>query len=224
MNDLTLVIPAKKEKESLPNVLEELKSYNLKILIVLEKEDLETIQAIKDYDCKIIYQNGKGYGDALITGINLVDTDLFCIFNADGSFNPNELDQMTQIIKTDNADLVFGTRYETNCGSEDDTIITLIGNFIFTKIGKLIFNLKITDILFTYIIGKTSSFKNLNLNNFDFRICVEIPIKAKLRKMNYICIPSFERERIGGKKKVNAIKDGLLILSEIVKYFFKGKR
>ena len=39
-----------------------------------------------------------------------------------------------------------------------------------------------------------------------------------------ICIPSYERERIGGKKKVNAIKDGLLILIEIVKYFFKKNK
>ena len=31
MNNLTLVIPAKNEKESLPNVLNELKRFNLKI-------------------------------------------------------------------------------------------------------------------------------------------------------------------------------------------------
>ena len=47
--------------------------------------------------------------------------------------------------------------------------------------------------------------------------------KAKNLNMEYSCMPSYERERIGGKKKVNAIKDGLLILSEIVKYFYKGK-
>ena len=87
--------------------------------------------------------------------------------------------------------------------------------------GNILFNLKITDILYTYILGKTSSFKKLNLTNKDFRICVEIPIKAKSKKMTYTCLPSYERERIGGKKKVNPLKDGLLILSEIVKYFFK---
>ena len=43
--------------------------------------------------------------------------------------------------------------------------------------------------------------KELNLSNGDFRICVEIPIKAKIKKMTYVCLPSFERERIGGKKK-----------------------
>ena len=56
MNDLTLVIPAKKESESLPTVLEELKKYNLKIIVVLEPTDIETINSITNYNCKIIYQ------------------------------------------------------------------------------------------------------------------------------------------------------------------------
>ena len=94
MNNLTLLIPAKNEKESLPIVLDELKDYNLKTLIVLEEEDKETIESIKNYNCKILFQNGKGYGDALIDGINSVETELFCIFNADGSFDPKELTKM----------------------------------------------------------------------------------------------------------------------------------
>ena len=99
-------------------------------------------------------------------------------------------------------DFVFGSRYQKpGGGSEDDDIVTSTGNFLFTFAGNILFNLKITDILYTYILGKTSSFRNLNLKNSDFRICVEIPIKAKFRKMNYICLPSYER-RIGGKKKL----------------------
>ena len=91
MEHLTLVIPAKNEKESLPNVLSELKKYNLKIIVVLEKEDLDTINSIKEYDCKILHQVNKGYGDALVEGLRNVKTNFFCIFNADGSFNPIEL-------------------------------------------------------------------------------------------------------------------------------------
>ena len=85
------------------------------------------------------------------------------------------------------------------------------------------YNLNITDILYTYILAKTSSVKKINLKSGDFRICVELPIKAKFSNLQYSCIPSYERPRIGGKKKVNPIKDGLLILSEIVKYFFNRK-
>ena len=220
MNNLTLIIPAKNEKESLPKVLDELKKYDLKILIVLEKEDEETIQSTKNHNCRIVFQHGKGYGDALITGINSVDTELFCIFNADGSFNPNELTKMHEQINTTKADLVFGTRYEKDCGSDDDTIITLIGNYIFTKIGKLFFNLNITDILYTYVLGKTSKAKDLNLKSKDFKFCVELPIKAKRKGYKLANSKAYERSRIGGKKKVNAFKDGFLILLAMVRLFF----
>ena len=220
MNNLTLIIPAKNEKESLPQVLDELKNYNLKILIILEKEDEETIQSTKNHNCRIVYQHGKGYGDALIAGINSVDTELFCIFNADGSFNPNELTKMHEQINRTKADLVFGTRYEKDCGSDDDTIITLIGNYIFTKIGKLFFNLNITDILYTYVLGKTSKAKDLNLKSKDFKFCVELPIKAKRKGYKLANSKAYERSRIGGKKKVNAFKDGFLILLAMVRLFF----
>ena len=220
MNNLTLLIPAKNEKESLPKVLDELKSYNIKILIVLEREDKETIESTKNYNCEILYQNGKGYGDALINGINSVKTELFCVFNADGSFNPKELIKMFEQLNDNKADFVFATRYEKNCGSDDDTIITLIGNFIFTKIGKLFFGLNLTDILYTYVMGKTSKARDLSLTSKDFRFCAELPIKAKRKGYKLVNSKAFERLRIGGKKKVNPFKDGLIILIYLIKLFF----
>ena len=222
MKNLTLVIPAKREKESLPDVLEELKKYEFKILVVLEENDIETIEAIKRFDCEILYQKNKGYGDALIHGINNVQTELFCIFNADGSFNPKELSVMQDKIYKDNFDFVFASRYEKNCSSEDDTWVTFVGNFIFSKIGNIFFNLKITDILFTYVMGKTQNFNNLDLKSHDFTLCVEFPIKSNRKKHNIDTLPSYERKRIGGKKKVNEFKDGFLILLKMIKMYFKN--
>ena len=224
MNDLTLIIPAKREAESLPIFLKEIENYECKKLIVLQKEDIETKKSIENIkNIEIHEQNNNGYGNALIEGINSVKTEYCCIINADGSMDPKYLKQMRETCK--DLDFVFGSRYQKpGGGSEDDDFVTSIGNYVFTLSGNILFNLKITDILYTYILGKRSSFKNLNLGNFDFRICVEIPIKAKFNNMNYKCLPSYERERIGGKKKVNALKDGLLILSEIVKYFLRFKR
>ena len=95
MHDLTLVIPAKNEKESLPSVLQELEPFNFEILIVLEEDDKETINSVSNFNCRLVFQKNKGYGDALILGINEVNTNYFCIFNADGSFNPKEIKTMT---------------------------------------------------------------------------------------------------------------------------------
>lgn len=221
MHRLTLVIPAKKEKESLSKVLDELKPYNLKIIVVLEKEDIETIDSIKDKNCEILYQVNKGYGDALIQGINSVETEYFCIFNADGSFNPTEIKEMIKKIDKDNYDLIFASRYEEDCSSEDDTLITSVGNYIFTKIGNLFFKLNITDILYTFVIGKTHQIKDLDLQYKNFVFCVELPIKAKRKGLKLATSKSNERARIGGKKKVNAFRDGFYILIGMIKLFFQ---
>ena len=221
MSDLTLIIPAKNEKESLPKVLDELKGFDLKKNIIVETSDKLTIEAVKTYDCKIIYQDSIGYGDALKKGIETIKTEFFCIFNADGSFNPKELDQMMRKLKDDKYDFVFASRYEKDCGSEDDTLITFIGNYIFTFLGKIFFKLKITDILYTFVMARTSCAKKLNLKSKDFSFCVELPIKAQRAGFRICTSKSLERPRIAGKKKVNAFKDGTKILFSMIKLFFK---
>ena len=35
------------------------------------------------------------------------------------------------------SDFIFGTRYEKDCGSDDDTFVTFTGNYIFTFMGKI---------------------------------------------------------------------------------------
>jgi|TARA_B110000438_G_scaffold303223_1_gene363774 glycosyltransferase involved in cell wall biosynthesis len=221
MKDLTLIIPAKEEAESLPVFLNELKQIDCKKLIVLQKDDLKTINVVKKMpNIEILEQINKGYGNALIEGIDATKTKYCCIINADGSMNSKYLSEMHR--NCQNKDLIFATRYQkSGSGSDDDDIITFVGNKFFTALGNIFFNLKISDILFTYILGKTDSFKKLQLKNSDFRICVEIPIKAKKLNLNYDCTSSFERVRIGGKKKVNPAKDGLLILFEMIRLFFK---
>ena len=221
MENLTLIIPAKNEAESLPVVLGELKKFNFKINIVLHSTDTKTIQSIEGYKINIIYQKNLGYGDAIIEGINNCNTEFFCIFNADGSFDPSEINNMFKSIQNRQLDFIFASRYEANSGSEDDTIITLIGNYIFTYIGKIFFKLGISDILYTYLIGRTDSAKKLNLSQKDFSLCVELPIKAKKNMMKLGSINAFERRRIAGKKKVNAFRDGFLILNHMIKLFFK---
>ena len=220
MSDLTLLIPANTEAESLPIFLDELENFPYQILIVLQKEDTETIKAISNFkNIKILTQKNKGYGSALIEGLSIIETKFFCVINADGSMDPKYLKEMLAICKE--KDLVFASRYLKGGGSDDDDIITFIGNKFFSFLGNILFNLNLSDILFTFIIGNTASLKKLNLEYHDFRICPEIPIKAKINNFDYTSIPSKERKRIGGKKKVNAFKDGSLILIAMIKFFYR---
>ena len=220
MNNLTLLIPANKEAESLPIFLKELSEYDYKKLIVLQKEDKETIDSLKNFkDIEIYIQQDKGYGSALKEGLNNIKTEFFCIINADGSMDPKYLKEMLKLCEK--KDLVFASRYLEGGGSDDDNIITLVGNKCFSFIGNILFKLNLSDILYTYVVGNTQSAKSLNLIYYDFRICVELPILAKINNLHFISTPSKERKRFGGKKKVNALKDGFLILTAIISLYLK---
>ena len=219
MNNLTLIIPAKNEHESLPIVLKSLIKFKCAITVSLKKNDLPTIKAIKKFKVNIHKQSKFGYGNSLTEAITKCKTKYFCIFNADGSFNPSELPKMTLHLKKANLDFVFASRYQKNSGSEDDTIITLIGNKIFTLLGKIFFNLPITDILYTFVLGRTDKAIKLQLELKDFGFCVELPIKANRMNMKIESSSSYERKRIAGFKKVSAFKDGLSILIHMIKLF-----
>ena len=69
----------------------------------------------------------------------------------------------------------------------------------------------------------TKKTRKLKLKSFDFRFCVELPIKAKLKKMKVSTSKSHERKRYSGIKKVNAFKDGFLILIVMLKFFLNKK-
>ena len=66
MEDLTLVIPAKNESESLPTVLSNLNNFNCKKIIVIDPLDNETFEVTKNFNCKTVMQKNKGYGNALL--------------------------------------------------------------------------------------------------------------------------------------------------------------
>lgn len=222
MKNLTLIIPAKYEKESLPVFLKEIKEYECDKIVVLRKEDIETINSIQGTNCKILFQRGTGYGSAIIEGINAAQNDFCCIINADGSMDPKYIEKMLNLCKE--KDMIFASRYlGKESGSDDDNLITLFGNKVFSFLGNLFFSLQLTDILFTFIIAKTNSLRKLDLKSQDFRLCVEIPIKAKRNNMIFSSCPSHERHRIGGKKKVNALRDGFIILIYMIKLFFNHK-
>ena len=83
MNELTIVIPAKNEAESLPDVLKDLVDLNVKIIVSLPPSDEKTIDSIKKFNIKIHKQTYEGFGNSLVEAINICDTEYFCIFNAD---------------------------------------------------------------------------------------------------------------------------------------------
>lgn len=219
MNKINLVIPAKEKIENLHVIIKPLlrrKEVNQIILVLSEKNKKKFIRNKK---LKIIIQKKPGYGSAIKEGFKISKSEFSCIFNADGSFNANDLPKMIKLTKKN--DFVFASRYLKGAGSDDDNLITLIGNFVFSLMGRIMLNVKLSDILYTYVLCNTKKFKMLNIISQDFRFCIEFPYKVEQNKFKYSEIKSKEFKRKFGKKNVNEFKDGFLILTEVIKCFLK---
>ena len=70
MENLTLIIPAKNESESLPIFLNELKKYKYKKMIILQKDDIKTIESLKGYDEVEIFGKLTFFGKSIEKKIN----------------------------------------------------------------------------------------------------------------------------------------------------------
>ena len=223
MTKVSIIIPTLNEEDSLNVLLNELLKFNdniYEIIVVDGQSNDKTIEIAKKYNCKIIIQQIKlGYGDAIIKGINEANSDYSIILDGDGSKNPTYIKNLIEKIVNSNLEFVFAERYGQGAGSLDDTLLTLIGNRIFTLIGKIFFRLKINDILHTFFICKNEKFKKINFKFNDFGFCVELPIKVHKGKFRYNSIPTIERKRIAGKIKVRSFVDGYKILISMVKLF-----
>lgn len=219
MQKINLIIPSKEKIEHLYKIISPLlrrKEIN-KIILVLNEKNKKKF--IKNKKLKIIVQKKSGYGSAIKEGFKISKSKFSCIFNADGSFNANDLPLMIKLTKQN--DFIYASRYMKGAGSEDDTMITLIGNFVFSLMGRVLLNVKLTDILYTFVLCNTKKFNKLNIVSYDFRFCIELPYKVSQNKFTYTELKSKEFKRKFGEKNVNELVDGFLILIEVLRCFLK---
>ena len=228
MTKVSIIIPTLNAEESLKILLNEINknSENVREIIIVDAQSSDkTIEISKSYNSKIIIQNNKsGYGDAIIKGINASNSEFSLVLDGDGSKNPIYINSLLSKIIKSKSDFVFAERYGENASSLDDTLLTYIGNRIFTWLGKIFFKIKINDILHTFFICKSSSFKKIKFNHLDFGFCVELPIEVERLNFTYKSIATTERKRIAGKVKVRSFVDGFKILKSMISIFFTRKR
>tara|TARA_B100000989_G_C19424224_1_gene419990 strand:- start:212 stop:889 length:678 start_codon:yes stop_codon:yes gene_type:complete len=225
MQDIEILIPTFNEEKNLPITIKSLNEngfYNITVVDGKSKDN--TVKVAKENNCKVLIdpKERMGFGYSVINGIISSTSEYICIFDADGSFDPTTIIKMKAMLEQNKLDFVFGSRYLGNNKSEDDTILTKFGNYFFSKLISLLFDFRTSDALFLFLFGKKECFLKLNLKETDFKICTEALIKART---NFKCeeIFSYEKKRIYGSTKVNRIKDGYLILSNIFSLWLKNK-
>lgn len=167
----------------------------------------------KKLGAKVITVKKKGYGSALIQGINIAKGKYIIMADADNSYNFNELNKF--YVKLEQGyDLVQGCRFSSGGGKIKKKAMPLshkyIGNPFFSFLSKLFFNLPFNDVYCGYRGFKKDKFMKLNHFSKGMVFALENLIKFKIAnyKCTEIAITLHKDGRINNKSHLNTISDG----------------
>jgi glycosyltransferase involved in cell wall biosynthesis len=214
---VSVIIPTLNEAGSIKKVIDGIPKETVDEIIVIDGNSNDgTIEIINKLpNVKVIYQEGKGFGNAFKQGVIESVGEIIIFMNGDYSQNPSDI--KTLILKLiEGYDIVYASRYIKDAKSYDDTTLRYFGNKFFTLFTNILFNSNFSDILYFFLAFKRESVQNIHFKTNSFDFCVEFLIKSYKNKLKIIDIPSIEQSRYAGISKVNVITHGLLILYRII--------
>ena len=189
---LSIIIPVKNEEFLIQKIIFQLqnKLENLSYEIIFI-DDFSTDNTVR-----------KGLGGAITHGINNTDGEAVCIMMSDLSDSVEDLKKYFDIIKNEEVDAVFGSRFIQGSKITNYPKNKLILNRIFNIITKLLFFSDYNDFTNAFkIYKKTALLKTFPLVSESFNIFLELPLKIISRKMKYRIIPISWSNRKEGTSK-----------------------
>ncbi len=208
---LSIVIPVRNEEIVIKKIIDqleyELKNLPYEIIFINDfstddssriiKEITETKKQIGLYDNK-----KRGLGGAITEGINKAKGDAVCIMMCDLSDDIDDLKKYYNIIKNEQVDAVFGSRFIKGSKINYYPKKKLILNRIFNLATKLLFVSDYNDFTNAFkIYRRDALLKTFPLVSESFNIFLELPLKIISRKMKYKIIPISWTTRIKGDSK-----------------------
>lgn len=220
-----MIVPVFNEKETIPHVIDRLKTCGIPDLEIIIVDDCSTDGttgklATLAGDGEIIlvkHEKNQGKGAAIRTAQTYVSGDAVVIQDADLEYDPAELPKLFRIIEMDRADVVYGSRY-SGSGILVDTFWHYMGNKMLTTLSNILSNLHLTDMETCYKMVRADIFKELKLECDRFGIEPELTAKLARRHCRIYEIPiSYQARKFDQGKKIGW-KDGLAAVWYIFKY------
>ena len=137
---ISIIIPTYNEEKTLLEILKKVniqkKNYNLQIIVSDDSSTDKTKDLLLEnknlYDQVVFNKENLGKGSAIINSLNVVTGDYILIQDADLEYDPTDYKRLLEPVLKDNADVVFGSRFQ---GSDPKRILYFshrVANFILT--------------------------------------------------------------------------------------------
>jgi glycosyltransferase involved in cell wall biosynthesis len=212
---ITVVIPTLNEAANLPYVLERLPAMVSEVIIVDGHSTDDTVAVALECrpDARIVMQDRKGKGNALVCGFAAATGDITVMLDADGSTDPTEIPRFVAAL-TNGYDFAKGTRFMTGGGSTDITPLRRFGNWGLTTLVNRIWHVRYSDLCYGYNAFWTSCLPPVaECSGFEVETLMNIRVAGSTAKV--IEVPSVEDCRRTGSSNLRVGRDGMRVLRTI---------
>jgi len=223
---VVVVIPTLNECKAVGKVVRAVHSalngYNHHVLIVDGHSTDGTDQIAKDLGATVIYQPGKGYGNALKTGFlyarKRLDAQIIVMMDADQTYDPKYIPSLVNPILKGEADMVVGNRF-AGLRKGAMTFVNKIGNQMLSLVAKLALGLKVYDTQSGMRAFKSELLDHMELMAVGMPLAMEMLAEAHSVDARILEVPISYMPRVG-QTKLHPVKDGGKILGTTVRLMF----
>jgi glycosyltransferase involved in cell wall biosynthesis len=200
-----LIIPALNEAESVGRLLAQVPAGLFSQIMVVDNGSRDaTAEAARAAGAQVVMEPRRGYGQACQTGLAHLRPEIagIAFIDADLSDDPADLSKLVRCLEEDELDLVIGSRVLGNPEPGSLTFLQRFGNWLSTRLIKLIWDVPFTDLGPLRMI-RHSALLRLDLRDRDFGWNVEMQAKAARLRLRVREVPVNYRRRKFGRSKIS---------------------
>lgn len=223
--ELSVIIPVYNEKNTIREVIERVQSTGLadEIILVDDGSTDGSTEILKEYRGKdglqvIICDVNRGKGAAVREGIKAAQSKYAIIQDADFEYDPRDYAKLLPVIKSGQADVVYGSRFMEN--TEVYYFRSLAANKLLTFLTNILYHTKLTDMETCYKLFEVEKVREIPLHSRRFELEPELTTKFLKRGYKIAEVPiSYAGRSYDEGKKIKP-KDGLIAVWTLIKYRF----